>query len=91
MEDASPRRLWAVGRDGLYYVNSTVRPAELWFYRFSTHKATLASRMDEALTLYTPSLSVSPDGQSLIYARQDLSTSDIERVAVKVSTSDLLP
>lgn len=72
---AFPGPNWAVGRHGVYYTRADKSAGA--FYLFSGSQPRLIGRTSRPLAIGTPSLSVSPDEQWILFARQDHSTSDI--------------
>ena len=70
--------LWAVMEQGVYLLNSKVnaRPA-LEFFDFRTGRTTQLATLDKELDVRVPSLTVSPDGQSILYVQIDRHESDI--------------
>jgi hypothetical protein len=63
--------------NGFYLVSNDHSPWIIVFYSFRTHKLRRVFKTDRNLRLGTPSLSISPDGQWLIYAQTDQGGSDL--------------
>jgi Tol biopolymer transport system component/DNA-binding winged helix-turn-helix (wHTH) protein len=57
---------WGINQDGIYFLNSTVRPAAVEFYNFATGKTVRFKNLDRS-TNDISSLTVSPDGKWLLY------------------------
>jgi hypothetical protein len=70
-------RHFAMDKDGLYLLSTTHAPWLVLFYSFKTGKVTPAFDIPQNPRLGTPSLSISPDGNSLIYTQTDQGGSDL--------------
>jgi Tol biopolymer transport system component len=69
---------WAVDKDGIYFAIGDASSAEVYLYSFRDSRVTSAGKLTQVLSLGTPSLTVSPDGQWLLYACIDSTKSDIK-------------
>lgn len=68
------RRLWEVNRQGLWYLGADRNT--VFLYDLLTHRARPVLQLEDP-ELDTPSLSVSPDGSSIVHSRQRAARSDL--------------
>ncbi len=69
---------WSLAHDGVYFAGNQAEQAGIFFYRFADHTTRRVGEPEKLLAPGTPSLSVSPDGQWLLYAQLDHVSSDIK-------------
>lgn len=68
---------WVLTREGIYFVQHTDdRPPTVAFYHFGSGAVSAVGQLREPIP-FSPSLAVSPDGQSVLYAQIDHRESDI--------------
>lgn len=70
-------RYISVGATGIYFLAKQSSPWVLNFYNFQTHRISAVAALNGVPEFGTPSLSVSPDGQTLLYSQLDQSGSDL--------------
>lgn len=70
-------RYLAVTSHALWFVDQEDAPRRILAYNFATHRVSAMGTIDHTLVSGTPSLSVSPDERSVVFAQQDQSASDI--------------
>lgn len=70
-------RHFALDKNGLFMLSTTHAPWLVVFYSFKTRKLTPVFDIPQNPRLGTPSLSISPDGNSLIYTQTDQGGSDL--------------
>ena len=69
---------WALAQNGIYFVNLKAAPrSTIDFFNFKTPHSRQVAAIEKELQLVYPSLSVSPDGRSLLYVQVDSFESDI--------------
>lgn len=73
LEQIIPRRCWTWHPKGIFYYDQEA----LFFYAFATRKSKRLAAVDHQFMVDTPSLSVSPDGTKLLFARHDSTASDL--------------
>jgi len=78
VHDEASIGLWAVMERGVYLLSSkaNARPA-LEYFDFRTGRTTQIAALDKEVDVRVPSLSVSPDGQTILYVQIDHHESDI--------------
>jgi hypothetical protein len=67
---------WALARNGIYFVSYSKKAfpnATLEFFEFATHRIIPISTLDKP----SQGLALSPDGRSILYARNEFSQSNI--------------
>jgi Tol biopolymer transport system component len=69
----APVGAWVPDADGIYFI----RPWEIAYYRFATGRATAIVMLPQDSIVSAPGLSLSPDGQWLLYGQRDRLGSDI--------------
>jgi len=72
----SPSPNWALGRSGIYYTSQDTQSG-FGIYLFSGEHTRLLWTSTRPVVMGTPSMSVSPDEEWLLFAEQDHSSSDI--------------
>ncbi|HLK66597.1 MAG TPA: LpqB family beta-propeller domain-containing protein [Bryobacteraceae bacterium] len=77
LEGVNPQRWWTVNASGIYFYDAAASQSGLFFYSFSSHQINRLTNLDRVLPVATPSLSISPDGKSLIFSRFDASHSKL--------------
>lgn len=70
-------RYISVGATGIYFLAKQSSPWVLNFYSFQTHRISTVAALNGVPEFGTPSLSVSPDEQTLLYSQLDQSGSDL--------------
>jgi dipeptidyl aminopeptidase/acylaminoacyl peptidase len=81
LDEPSNPNEWALGANGIYFVHRTAVPGTtaqakpgIEFFKFATGQATLVSHLD---TTAVSGLTVSPDGTSILFVRNEFSESSI--------------
>lgn len=69
---------WSLAHDGVYFASHQGEQAGIFFYRFSDRTTRKIGSPEKPFAPGTPSLSVSPDGQWLLYSQLDHVSSDIK-------------
>jgi Tol biopolymer transport system component len=80
LADVFPNRYMAVGAEGIYFVDSEVAPRRIQLFRFADRRIQTLGVIAKNLVDGTPSLSISRDGHTALFAQQDESRSSIMRV-----------
>ena len=78
LADVKSYRYWAVSPAGIFYVSTSNPRSQINFYDFKTHRITKIIEMEGELFSGTPSLTVSPDGNYLVYAQVDSFSAELE-------------
>lgn len=68
---------WSVHESGIYYLNWNQRIESLYYYDFATASTTAILEFPETVASRQPSLTVSPDGTTLLFPQVDYSYFDI--------------
>jgi len=76
-EKVSHWRYWTATDRGIYYLSSDREPWTISFFDFATSQAKPVFTMPTKPVFGTPGLTVSPDGQSLLYSQVNREGSDI--------------
>jgi Tol biopolymer transport system component len=76
--DGVHQGFWALLDQGVYFVNPDATPnATVEYFNFATNRMTKTAEIEKNLQLVYPSVAVSPDGRSLLFAQSDSFESDI--------------
>ena len=67
---------WAVVENGIYYLDTTTKPA-LAFFDITTHRITRLFDLENRPARQAPGLAVSLDKKTVLYTQWDASDSDI--------------
>jgi Tol biopolymer transport system component/DNA-binding winged helix-turn-helix (wHTH) protein len=67
---------WAVVENGIYYLDTTAKPA-IAFFDVITHRITRLFDLENRPARQAPGLAVSPDKRTILYTQWDASDSDI--------------
>jgi hypothetical protein len=73
-------RFWALGQDGIYFVDARNQPAVLKFMDLTSRKLTVMAALPKPPAKFTRGLSISPDGHYALYCQDDVDRYEI-RVA----------
>jgi Tol biopolymer transport system component len=76
-EKVSHRRYWALTDRGIYYLSSDRAPWTISFFDFATRLTKPVFTSPGKPVFGTPGLTVSPDGQSMLYSQVNREGSDI--------------
>jgi hypothetical protein len=76
-EKVSHRRYWTLTGRGIYYLSSDRAPWTISFFDFATRLTRPVFTIPGKPVLGTPGLTVSPDGQSMLYSEVNREGSDI--------------
>jgi len=69
---------WAVADKGIYFINPEAEPrAAIEFFSFATGQTTRIALLEKEPAKFTPNLTLSPDGRSILYTQLDQSGNDI--------------
>jgi hypothetical protein len=69
---------WAVGKEGIYFVNTETAPQPaLQFLSFAGKRVLDVAALDRRPVAFEPGLSVSPDERMILYTQEDQRSSDI--------------
>jgi Tol biopolymer transport system component len=80
LEHVLPYSNWTVSDKGIYFADGSGEGKELQsllFYQFSGGQAKVIGKAGRPL-IHTPSMTISPDGQWLLYVQRDYAASDIK-------------
>lgn len=77
LESVNTGRVWTVDQRGIFFADQAGKLGTLFFYEFATRRVRQEIATGGPILFGTPSLSVSPDGNWLLYARQDAAQSDL--------------
>jgi Tol biopolymer transport system component len=78
LEEVNARKWWSVGASDLWFYDERQKQAGVFAYSFATRKVTHVMDFNyRLLPVSTTSMSISPDGRSLIYSRTDSSRSQL--------------
>lgn len=77
LESIRAERVWFVAPGGIYFVDQDRLGEGLQFWDETTHKVTQVVQLQAAPMTDSPSLSISPDGDYVIYTHQDESRSNL--------------
>ena len=75
--DIRVSRCWAVTDKGIYFITRELVPPRIGLYRFDTDDVVWLGTTARPISDTTPSLTVSPDHKSLVFAQIDSAASDI--------------
>ena len=67
---------WALVDTGIYYLDTTLKPG-IVFFDFTTHRATRVFDLESRPSREATGISVSPDGQTILYTQLDALSRDI--------------
>lgn len=67
---------WAVAENGIYYLDTTVRPG-IAFFDFTTRRAARLFDLENRPARKAPGLAVSPDSSTILYTQLDALSRDI--------------
>jgi Tol biopolymer transport system component len=70
-------RCWAVTDRGIYFITGGLTPPRIGLYRFDADKVVWLGTTPRAVSETTPSLTVAPNHDSLVYAQIDSAASDV--------------
>jgi hypothetical protein len=70
-------RCWAVTGRGIYFITGGLTPPRIGLYRFDADKVVWLGTTPRAVSETTPSLTVAPNHDSLVYAQIDSAASDV--------------
>jgi hypothetical protein len=68
---------WAVGANGIYYVDEPAPKARIRFRDFRTRRDSGVTVMSHAAWIGSSGMSLSPDGRAIMFAQLDEFTSDL--------------
>ena len=68
---------WAVGANGIYYVDEPAPRARIRFRDFRTRRDSVVKVMSHAAWIGSSGMSLSPDGSAMMFAQLDEFTSDL--------------
>ena len=77
LADVVHSRYFYIGEKGVYFVGQVKPPWQVRVFDFATRRVTTVATIDKTLVFMTPSLSISPDGNSLLFAQLDQVGSEI--------------
>ena len=67
---------WAVVENGIYYLDTTTKPA-IAFFDITTHRITRLFDLENRPARQAPGLAVSPDKGTILYTQLDTLNSDV--------------
>ena len=68
---------WALGKQGIYFVNTSAMLHVLNFFDPGSRRVTNVATLERSVTPSEPGLSVSPDERTIVYVQEDQVNSDI--------------
>jgi hypothetical protein len=73
-------RFWALGQDGIYFVDAQKTPAVLKFVDLVSRKVTVMATLAKPPAKFTRGLSISPDGRYALFCQDDVDRYEIRVV-----------
>jgi hypothetical protein len=73
-------RFWALGRQGVYFVDAQKAPAVLKFVDLASRKLTVMAKLPKQPAKFTRGLSISPDERYALYCEDDVDRYEIRVV-----------
>jgi hypothetical protein len=67
---------WAVVENGIYYLDTTVKPG-IAFFNATTHRTTRVFDLENRPARQAPGLALSPDKRTILYTQLDALNSDV--------------
>lgn len=78
LENAGYWRSWGVTKQGIYFITKEEGPNQTArFYSFATRRLTALASVDKTPVWQFPTLALSPDGKSMLYAQLDNQVDDL--------------
>lgn len=78
LAEAGVWRSWTISAGEIHYTDfASAAPFPVKFFDFKTRRAKIIGKVETAPLAYYSSLSIAPDGRTILYARHDQSASSI--------------
>jgi serine/threonine protein kinase/Tol biopolymer transport system component len=71
LEDVDPQRYWTIAGKAVYFLRDTLSPWAVYRYDLETHRISAIAKMEKEPVFGSPSMSVSPDLQFLLFSQVD--------------------